>query len=277
VSSGDDGGRSGERLDVLLVRRGLFASRTRAQAAILAGDVLVGGRAVRRAAERVPTDADVRVRQAPRWASRGAYKLEGALRAFDVRPAGWICLDVGASSGGFTDCLLAHGAAKVYAVDVGYGQLVWRLRKDPRVVVLERTNARYLTAAHIPEPCRLAVFDLSFISLGKVVPAVLPLLEADGELIALIKPQFEAGPREVPPGGVIRRPEVHRRVLWEVGQALQASGVQLLGLVPSPLRGQDGNVEYLVHGRRGGRPPAVAWEHLVVQAVQQGLGGDNAG
>lgn len=241
-----------ERLDSELVRRGLVPSRSRGAAVVLAGQVLVDGRPARKPGERVaPTAAVVlRVPDHP-YVGRGGRKLEAALDRFTVSPDGLSCLDVGASTGGFTDCLLHRGARRVVAVDVGYGQLAWRLRTDPRVVVRERVNARHLTAEHVPEPVDLVVCDVSFISLAKVLPAVGGRVRPDGAAICLVKPQFEAGPADVPPGGVVRDPVVHRRVLLAFTAAAANLGWGLYGLMASPLRGADGNVEFLALLHRG--------------------------
>lgn len=239
-------GGARERLDVLLVRRGLFATRERARAAVLAGRVRVEGVPVTKAGAAVPEAARIEVlgKDLP-YVSRAGLKLEKALDTFSIDPTGRVCLDVGASTGGFTDCLLQRGAARVYAVDVGYGQLAWPLRRDPRVVVLERTNARHLTRREVPEPIDLAAVDVSFISLLKILPAVAGLLRAGGEVVALVKPQFEAGPEQVGKKGVVRDPAVHRQVLDRVLAGAEDLGFAVLGLTHSPLRGDEGNIEFL--------------------------------
>lgn len=235
------------RLDVLLVERGLFPTRARAQAAILAGAVRVDGRPARKAGERVPPDARVEVVADPLpYASRGGLKLAHALDAFGVDPAGRCCLDVGASTGGFTDVLLRRGARRVYAVDVGYGQLAWRLRQDRRVVVLERTNIRHLSPDALPDRPDLATVDVSFISLRLVLPKLAELLAPPGEVVALVKPQFEAGPAEVGKGGIVRDPAVHLRVLQAVAEAAGGSGFGVFGVLPSPIPGADGNREFFL-------------------------------
>jgi len=249
------------RLDLALVHRGLAAGRAQAQAAVLAGEVLVDGRRASKPGQSVAPSSQLEMQRRPQAASRGAGKLEAALGRFAVDPTGLVCLDIGASTGGFTDTLLQHGAQRVYAVDVGYGQLLWRLRQDRRVCVLERTNARRLSRAEVPEPIGLAVFDVSFISLGKVTPPALALLSTVGAVIALVKPQFEAGPRDVPRGGVVRDPMIHRRVLEEVSHTLQAQGLGLLGLMPSPVRGASGNQEFLWYG--------APWASKVLDAGRQ--------
>lgn len=240
------------RLDVLLVRRGLFPSRERAQAAIMAARVLVDGVTETRAGHLVAADCrvDLRADEIP-YVSRGGLKLEKALDAFAIDPSGEVALDVGASTGGFTDCLLQRGARRVYAVDVGYGQLAWKLRQDPRVVVIERTNARYLSRAQVPEAVDLASIDVSFISLEKVLPAVIGLLAPGGRVITLIKPQFEAGPEHVGKKGVVRDPVVHRAVLERVLAAAAALGLAPCGLTYSPVRGEEGNIEFLACWRTG--------------------------
>jgi 23S rRNA (cytidine1920-2'-O)/16S rRNA (cytidine1409-2'-O)-methyltransferase len=236
------------RLDVLLSERGLAESRSQAQRLVMAGQVRVEGQVVLKPATMVPGDANITVDQGPPYVSRGGEKLEGALVAFDMLHLdGRICVDVGASTGGFTDCLLQHGAGKVYAVDVGYGELHWKLRNDPRVVVMERTNARNLEG--FPEPIVLVTVDASFISLRLLLPVIRGWLEKNGgEVIALIKPQFEAGRQEASRGdGVIQDPLIHRRVLAEVLASARDQGFGILGLVRSPLKGPKGNIEFLVH------------------------------
>jgi 23S rRNA (cytidine1920-2'-O)/16S rRNA (cytidine1409-2'-O)-methyltransferase len=247
------GGGRAERLDVALVRGGFFPSRQRAAAAVLAGQVTVDGVPARRPGQRVPPGAALAVRgPAIPYVSRGGVKLAAALDRFGLDPAGLVCLDAGASTGGFTDVLLRRGAARVYAVDVGYGQLAWALRTDPRVVVLERVNARYLTARQVPEPVDLAVADLSFISFLKVLPALGALVRPGpaGAIVPLLKPQFEAGPGQVGKGGVVRDPEVHRKVLRSVLGSCAALGWVPQALMPSPIRGADGNREFLALLRR---------------------------
>lgn len=234
------------RLDRLLVLRDLAATREKAQALILAGRVTVGGRRVDKAGTPIEEDAAIEV-GAPEhpYVSRGGVKLEAALDAFALSPEGLVCLDVGASTGGFTDCLLQRGARRVYAVDVGYGQLDARLRGDPRVVVREKVNARNLSKAEVPEPVGLAAMDLAFISARLVLPAVVPLLAPAAPLIVLVKPQFEAGRRDVPRGGVVRSEETRRRVLREIEEFAGSLGLRHLGSISSPIRGASGNEEFL--------------------------------
>lgn len=234
-----------QRLDVLLVERGVVASREQARRLIQAGSVLVDGQIVDKPGAQIPVEAGVALRELPRYVSRGGLKLEAALEAFRIDPAGLVAVDVGASTGGFTDLLLQRGVQKVYAIDVGYGQLAWRLRQDPRVVVMERTNIRYL--AGLPEPVDLAVVDVSFISLELVLPVVRNLLKPEGQIVALIKPQFEAGRQQVGKGGVIRDPGVHRAVLHRVLRWASGQGMFTRGLLRSPILGPAGNVEFLAH------------------------------
>ena len=240
-----------ERLDKLLVDRGLTTSRERARALILAGQVVVGEHAVDKAGTRVEVDAAIRLKgdDLP-FVSRGGVKLAHALDVFAIAVAGRIAIDVGASTGGFTDCLLQRGAARVYAVDVGYGQLAWKLRDDPRVVCLERTNIRLLTPAALGASPDLAVIDASFISLDKVLPPTLALLSLPAEVVALIKPQFEVGKGQVGKGGVVRDPDQHAAVVERVCSEARALGCAVLGVTASPLLGQKGNREFLIHLRK---------------------------
>ena len=239
-----------ERLDVLLVERGLAETRARARASIMAGEVRVNGERVDKAGTPVLRDAQIEVTAPMPYVSRGGFKLAGALDAFGVPVAGRVCADVGACTGGFTDVLLQRGAARVYAIDVGQGQLDWKLRQDARVVVLERTNARYVES--LPEPVELVVIDVSFISLRIILPAVAQWLGPAADVIALIKPQFEAGPESVGKGGIVRDAAVRRRVLADVLGWASVHNWGVGGLVRSSLVGGDGNVEYLVWLRPGG-------------------------
>ncbi len=238
------------RLDQALVERGLCASREKAQRAILAGQVRVNGQRADKASARVRPADDLRLVASERYVSRGGLKLEHGVREFHLDLRGLVALDVGASTGGFTDCLLAHGAQRVYAVDVGRGQLAWRLRQDPRVVVMEGVNARHLRPESFPAcfaPVDVAVIDCSFISLRLVLPPVVALVRISGKIVALIKPQFEAGKAEADRGaGVISDPAVHRRVLEEIGAFVRAQpACRWLGVVESPIRGPAGNLEFL--------------------------------
>ncbi len=237
-----------QRLDLALVERGLAGSREQARTAVEAGRVLVSGRPAVKPAMVVPDGAAIELLAPPRYVSRGGEKLEHALRVFAIDVRGLVAADVGASTGGFSDCLLQHGAARVYAIDVGYGQLDYRLRTDPRVVVLERVNARYL--APLPEPVDLAVADLSFISLTKVLPAVVPSLQPRARLVVLLKPQFEARRNEVGRGGIVRDPLVHAAVVGRFVHWLTSQGYRILGFTLSPIRGASGNREFLMHLQR---------------------------
>lgn len=234
-----------ERLDVLLFKRGLVESREQGRRLIMAGQVRVNGEVIDKPGTRVPLTAVISIEQQPAYVSRGGVKLEAALTAFDVDVHGLVVADIGASTGGFTDCLLQHGAARVYAIDVGYGQLAWQLRQDPRVVVMERVNVRYLSA--LPEPIDLATIDVSFISLKLVLPVVMQLLKPGGQIIALIKPQFEAGREQVGKGGVVKDPAVHQAVLHDILSWAMQKGLQVRGAIASPLRGPAGNIEFLAH------------------------------
>jgi len=234
-----------KRLDTLLVERGLADSRSKAQRLIMAGQVRSGDRVLDKPGMRVPVTVELVVREKLPFVSRGGLKLQAALAAFDVPLAGVVAADVGASTGGFTDCLLQHGVARVYAIDVGHGQLAWKLRTDPRVVVMERTNARYLTA--LPESIDLATIDVSFISLRLVLPAVMGWLKPEGHILPLIKPQFEAGRGQVSKGGVVRDKAIHRQALRSVLGWAADHGLYLQGLIQSPITGPAGNVEFLAH------------------------------
>ena len=241
------------RLDVLLVERGLAASRERARGVILAGQVRVNGQAVTKAGTPVSSDDDVVV-IAPEhpYVSRGGLKLAAGLDAFQIDTRGRQGLDIGASTGGFTDVLLQRGAARVVALDVGHGQLDWKLRNDPRVVVIERLNARALTAEQLPQDARvfdIVTIDVSFISLRHILPVVPPLLAAEGDVVALVKPQFEAGRDEVGKGGIVRDPVVHTRVVDQITAAADTLGLRRFGLIESPVAGMEGNREFLLHLR----------------------------
>lgn len=241
-----------ERLDKLLVARGLVSSRERARALILAGKVLVDDQRVDKAGALVRKDAALHLKgEAVPYVSRGGLKLEKGLAVFALEVRGRVAIDVGASTGGFTDCLLQRGAAKVYAVDVGYGQLDWKLRRDPRVINLERTNIRYLEPDRLTERPDLAVIDASFISLEKVLPNTLRLLADEADIIALIKPQFEVGKGEVGKGGVVRETAQHDRVVKKIRQAALELGCRVLGVTESPILGPKGNKEFLIYLKKG--------------------------
>ena len=258
-----------ERLDLLVWQRELAPSRAQAQALILAGKVAVDGQRLTQCGARVATHADVRLLGAANpYVSRGGEKLAAGLEAFDCRVQNAIALDVGASTGGFTDCLLQAGAQRIYAVDVGYGQLHWRLRNDPRVVVRERANARYLTPHDFPERMNFLTVDASFISLRLLLPALVPLLTPQAEAILLVKPQFEVGKNEVGKGGVVHDARQHRQVLQTVLAAAQAHGLGLCAAIPSPLTGPKGNREFLAHLSAGtASMPQQELEGLCAHAV----------
>ena len=236
-----------ERLDVLLVRRGLCPSREKAQRLIMAGEVFSGGTRLVKASQTLPEETPIEVREPDKFVGRGGLKLEAALTQFGIDPSGWTCLDVGASTGGFTDCLLQRGAAKVYALDVGHGQLAWSIRSDPRVVVMEHCNARHLQPGDLPEKVRLAVADVSFISLTLVLPPVAGLLTDGGMMVALIKPQFELSRAEVGRGGVVRDGAAQLRAVDRIRDFAAARGWTWAGVVESPITGADGNREFLCH------------------------------
>lgn len=239
-------------MDRLLVERRLAASRSLAQRLVMSGQVWADGRPVHKPSAMLAPDVALEVRAGPRYVSRGGDKLQAALAAFRIAPQGWVCADVGASTGGFTDCLLQHGAGKVYAIDVGRGQLHWKLRNHPAVVVMERTNARELQT--LPERVRLVTVDVAFISLRLILPRAAGWIERAGHVLALVKPQFEAGPEQVQKGGVVRDPAVHRQVLERVMAAAAESRLWPHGLIRSPLLGPKGNAEFLLWLRP--RPPA---------------------
>jgi 23S rRNA (cytidine1920-2'-O)/16S rRNA (cytidine1409-2'-O)-methyltransferase len=234
------------RIDNLLVERGFFESRERAQRAIMAGEVRVGDRTVSKSSELVKLDAPISVAAQAQYVSRGALKLAGALEHFAIDAAGRVALDIGASTGGFTDCLLQRGAQKVYAVDVGQGQLAWKLRHDPRVVVLEKVNARFLSREYIPEVVDLCVIDVSFISLTLILPRAFDLVSDKGVVLALIKPQFELQRNQVGRGGVVRDPALHRKAQQKIVSFATAANYQVVGVAPSTITGADGNQEFFI-------------------------------
>ncbi len=243
------------RLDQLLVQRGLCETRAKAQARILAGDVLVEGHPVTKAGHGVAEEVDIRLRgEALPFVSRAGLKLAGALDHWPLDPTGRTCFDAGSSTGGFTDCLLQRGAARVYAVDVGTNQLHWKLRSDPRVVSLEQTNLRTWEPGKIPERCSLLVADLSFISLKLAIPPVLASLTEDADAVLLVKPQFEAGREDVGEGGIVRDPEVHRRVVREIWTYFAGTALRPMDLTPSPIKGGEGNTEFLLRLGMGASP-----------------------
>jgi 23S rRNA (cytidine1920-2'-O)/16S rRNA (cytidine1409-2'-O)-methyltransferase len=236
------------RLDQLLVERGLADSGEKARALILAGDVLIDGQKSDKPGRAVPNDSQVEVTARLPYVSRGGIKLAAALDHFHIDPAGRVCLDIGSSTGGFTDCLLQRGAARVWAIDVGHGQLDWKLRNDARVVVREGVNARYLAAENIPETFDLAVCDASFISATLLLPSIVPALKKRGEMVVLVKPQFEAGKGEVGKGGIVRDPEQHRRACERVQACVEALGFRST-LIESPIKGAEGNREFLLYAQ----------------------------
>ena len=236
------------RLDVLLVERGLMESRQKAQTTIMSGLVFVKGQRVDKPGTSVDNEAEIEIRgNVLKYVSRGGLKLEKAMATFPVALEGAVCADIGASTGGFTDCMLQNGASKVYAVDVGYGQLAWKLREDPRVVCMERTNARYLTHEQVPDELDFASVDVSFISLKLILPALCGLLKEGGHVACLVKPQFEAGKEKVGKKGVVRDPAVHLEVLENFLNHAKESGFTVLGITYSPIRGPEGNIEFLAH------------------------------
>ena len=256
------------RLDLLLVERGLAETRQRAQAVIMSGQVYVREQKVDKAGAQVEADAPVEVRgQGLRYVSRGGLKLEKAMETFSgLALDGAVCADIGASTGGFTDCMLQNGAAKVYAVDVGYGQLAWSLRQDPRVVCLERTNARYLTREQVPDPLDFASVDVSFISLRLILPALRALLKPEGQAVCLVKPQFEAGREKVGKKGVVRDPRVHLEVVERFLADAGDAGFSVKGMTFSPIKGPEGNIEYLAHLAPGAGP---GWTGDPAELVEQ--------
>lgn len=264
------------RLDVLMVERGLCESREKAKAIIMSGNVFVDGEREDKAGASFPETAVIEVKGNPlKYVSRGGLKLEKAMKHFDVDLSGKVCMDVGSSTGGFTDCMLQNGAAKVYAVDVGTGQLAWKLRQDERVVTMEKTNIRYVTKEQIQEPVEFASIDVAFISLTKVLKPVKDLLTDEGQVVALIKPQFEAGREQVGKKGVVRDKKVHLEVIERVLDYAVSIGFQVLDLEFSPIRGPEGNIEYLTHLKN--HEEGTVWEQMptdpaaIVEQAHQAL------
>jgi 23S rRNA (cytidine1920-2'-O)/16S rRNA (cytidine1409-2'-O)-methyltransferase len=262
--------RATSRLDLQLVARGLAESREKAQALIMAGRVLVAGRPAAKAGTPVRDETAVEVRPGPTRVGRGALKLIGALDVFEIDPTDRVALDVGASTGGFTEILLARGAARVYAVDVGRAQLHEALRADPRVLVREGVNARHLSAKEVPEPCGMVVMDVSFISVLKILPALRPLLLPEADAVVLVKPQFELTRRDVGRGGLVKDPALHRRAVGGVAHMAQDGlGYVILGACPSPIKGSEGNREFFLHLRpQGQRLPEATCEAMIASATQ---------
>ena len=263
-----------KRLDVLLVEQGYADSRTKAQAIIMSGQVYVDGQKADKPGISYEEHVDIEVRGATcPYVSRGGLKLEKALRDFGVKPVDYVCSDSGASTGGFTDCLLQQGAKKVFAIDVGYGQLDWKIRSDPRVVVMERTNVRYVTPEQLGEPLDLSVVDVSFISLKIVLPVIKTFLKDDGQILCLIKPQFEAGREKVGKKGVVRDPEVHKEVLEAFVELANSLSLNILGLTYSPVKGPEGNIEFLGHLTLADKPAIAPDIAEIVAAAHNALKG----
>lgn len=258
-----------QRLDVALVERGLIASREKAKVVIMEGLVYVNGQKSDKAGAQIKDDDKIEIRgETMRYVSRGGKKLEKAMQVFPISLDGCVCIDIGASTGGFTDCMLQNGAVKVYSVDVGYGQLAWSLRNDERVVNLERTNIRYVTDEQIPEPVDFISVDVSFISLTLVLPVAWRLLKEGAQMVCLVKPQFEAGKDKVGKKGVVREPSIHREVIEKVAGCAAELGFALRGLDYSPIKGPEGNIEYLLFLQKGGEENVLS-EELIAQVVSQ--------
>jgi len=260
-----------ERLDILLVEKGFFPTREKAKSAIIAGEVLVEGERVDKSGQRIKVESNISViEKETAFVGRGGEKLEKALKVFNVNVRGKRVIDIGASTGGFTDCLLKYGTEKVYCVDVGYGQLAWKLQKDSRVVVIDRTNIRYLTADKFDDLFELATIDVSFISLDKVLPAVYNLLKEKGEVVALIKPQFEAGREFIQKGGLVKKAEVHQMVIERICEKAQKIGFSIQGLTFSPLKKTSGNIEYFICLiKNSGKDKANNFPQIVEEVVKK--------
>ena len=263
-----------KRLDVLLVERGYADTRTKAQAIIMSGLVYVQGQKSDKPGTSYEENVDIEVRTGGcPYVSRGGLKLEKALRDFGVDPTNFVCSDSGASTGGFTDCLLQQGAQKVFAIDVGYGQLDWKIRSDPRVVVMERTNIRYVTPEQLGEPLDLSVVDVSFISLKIVLPVIKSLLKPTGQVLCLIKPQFEAGKDKVGKKGVVREPAIHQEVLDQFVEHVTQTGFRILGMTFSPVKGPEGNIEFLAHLTLADKPGITPDTAMIVAQAHETLKG----
>lgn len=262
-------GQNKQRLDILVVQRGLVESRERAKQLILAGEVIVSGSAQVKPGQLISSEAEIVVKQPPRYVSRGGLKLEKALQVFQADVRGKVAIDVGASTGGFTDCLLQHGAKFVYAVDVGHGQLAWKLRQDPRVCVIEGTNIRTIDLNRFEAAVKVGVVDVSFISLQKVLPIVTQIVDPMGDVLALIKPQFEAGRKHVGKGGVVRNARVHLQVLCDLIQFIHGRDQSVMGISHSPIRGPAGNIEYLIWFKTETEGASVDWEKRAARVVQE--------
>jgi 23S rRNA (cytidine1920-2'-O)/16S rRNA (cytidine1409-2'-O)-methyltransferase len=260
-----------ERLDILLVEKEFFASREKAKRAIMAGEVFVEGERATKVGQRVKIESDISIlKKETVYVSRGGEKLEKAIKFFNIWIKGKRAIDIGASTGGFTDCLLKLGAEKVHCIDLGYGQLAWKLQKDPRVLIMDRTNIRYLTADKFDSLFKLATIDVSFISLDKVLPAVYNLIKEKGEVVALIKPQFEAGRKLVQKGGLVKKAEVHHIVIKKVVEVSQKLDFSIQGLTFSPLKGASGNIEYLIYLTKNSDKEKISYSpHLIEEVVEQ--------
>ncbi len=259
---------SKERLDVLITERQLASSRERAKAYIMAGVVYVDGQREDKPGLKVKRRSTIEVREKMKYVSRGGFKLEKAISAFNLSLEGRVCMDVGASTGGFTDCMLQNGASKVYSVDVGYGQFAWKLRQDPRVICMEKTNIRYLTPDRLEEKIDFCSIDVSFISLTKVMEPILQLLTDEAEIVALIKPQFEAGRQQVEKHGVVRKPKVHEEVIHHIWEHCKNLGLGIMGLDYSPIKGPEGNIEYLIHLKKKGEDQLIDQTTIIKNIVQ---------
>ena len=269
ANSRGDLGQNKQRLDTLVVERGLAESRERAKRLILAGEVIVSGSNQVKPGQLISLDAEIVVKQPPRYVSRGGLKLEKTLQVFQVDVRNSVAVDVGASTGGFTDCLLQHGARFVYAVDVGHGQLAWKIRQDPRVCVIEGTNIRTIDVNRLGLPVEIGVVDVSFISLQKVLPVIIQIVNPMGDVLALVKPQFEAGRQHVGKGGVVRDVRIHVQVLRDLIQFVRGLGLSVMGISYSPIRGPAGNIEYLIWFKAGITSSSADWEERAAQVVQE--------
>ena len=269
ANSRGDLGQNKQRLDTLLVEHGLAESRERAKRLILAGEVIVSGSNQVKPGQLISLDAEIVVKQPLPYVSRGGLKLEKALQVFQVDVRDSVAVDVGASTGGFTDCLLQHGARFVYAVDVGHGQLAWKIRQDPRVCVIERTNIRTIDMNRFELLVQIGVVDVSFISLQKVLPVVVQIVDPMGDVLALVKPQFEAGRQQVGKGGVVRDVRIHVQVLRDLIQFVRGLGLSVMGISYSPIRGPAGNIEYLIWFRAGITSSSADWQERAAQVVQE--------
>jgi len=258
------------RLDLLLVQKGMFESREKAQSSIMAGEIFIDGQRVDKCGQKVKEDATIEFKghQMP-YVSRGGFKLERSINTFKIDLEGKICMDIGASTGGFTDCMLQNGAKQVFSIDVGYGQFAWKLRTDPRVVCMERTNARYLTHEDIGVFCDFASIDVSFISLTKIIPPILNLMTEKAEVVALIKPQFEAGREKVGKRGVVREAAIHEEVIDNIIEFLLKNNLKVLGLDYSPIRGPEGNIEYLVYFTKNHNSEITFDKNIIKLVVDQ--------